>query len=284
MGGIILALSLVTSSAPAFAKKKNSEILASPPREIVNPYGEALRCLSTQLSPEQKNTMIGVHYFVDRTGKEVYSANDASGKFMGQGSEDMLMNDLRETGMSVVEINPAYRALLDWQGPKLPRQDEAGNKLSLLNDFPALIVSGSFSTFDFGSSKVNEFSLLGIGGGSRVYSARYSLDARISTAPVSGSSMPGARVVTSISLVKDVVGREKKAGLAAFFGSALYANVNINSQQRELMQYSQRYMISRTAYGLVAKLWKVTACEDWVKYGDDIIAGEVEVAPSLDKK
>ncbi|MCW1888253.1 MAG: hypothetical protein KIH67_001730 [Candidatus Moranbacteria bacterium] len=246
----------------------------SAPREYVNPYQPALECLASQLTPQQKATTIGVAYFAERTGKEAYAPEGASGKFLSQGSEDMLIGDLATTGMTAVEVGPVYRQLTDWVMPRLPRNDANGRPIQYNAALPDIIIEGSFSTLDFGNSDVKELYIFGIGGGARSYSIRYTLDARATS--MVGGSLPGGVVLTHLALVKDVVGREKKAGVASFFGapsSSTYVELNINTQKRELLQYSQRYMVSRAAYGIVAGLWKINTCQAQLDWGDSVISG-----------
>lgn len=281
VSGSVLALSLILSPTQASAKdNKKQEIVTFAPYEYEDPYRPALQCLATQLSPAQRATSIGVAYFAERTGRESFASDDSFGKFLSQGSEDMLINALAETGMSAVEIGPVYRGLLDWTVPKLER-----SPLPMQIDLPDIVVSGSFSTMDFGSSNVKELSIFGIGGGSRTYNLRYTLNARATSMPSPGADVPGGKVLAHLALVKDVVGKEKKGGIASFFGG-IYVNLNVNSQKRELIQFSQLSMMSRTAYGLVSDLYDITACEPHLAYGDYLVAGGVpaEKLETLDKK
>lgn len=274
----LLSAVCVSVSVPAPAEARNRrqpEMAVTPPRPIENPYGPALRCLASQLTPEQRATSIGVAYMAERTGRESYASESSAGKFLSQGSEDILMNDLAETGMTVVAIDPVYRMLVDWVSPRLAANPQ--NQLHF--NLPDVVVQGSFSSLDFGSSDANEVYILGIGGGHRTYTIRYTLDARAMSMPggrLAGNPLVGGQMLTHLSLVKDVVGRERRAGAVGFFGlfgSSTYVEVNLDRNRRELLQYSQRYMISRMAYGIVADLWDITACEPQLQYGDALISG-----------
>jgi hypothetical protein len=182
------------------------------------------------------------------------------------------MSSLAQTGMAVVESNPSFRSMLDWTVPKLAAGGVPAGVV-----LPDILVKGSFSTFDFGSSSVNELYVMGIGGGSRGYSIRYTMDIR--AVSMAGNSRElGGKVLANLSLEKDVVGREKRAGVAGFFGpsnSSTYLQINLNTQKRELLQYSQRFMISRAAFGIVAKLWNVTSCDEQLQYSDGLVSGQV---------
>ncbi len=275
---LFAALTTTVAIAPVCAQAKQAKpLVVSAPREIVNPYKTALDCLKSQLTPEQRGTSIGVLYFADRAGKEAYAPDGASGKFLSQGAEDMLINYLRDTGMRVAEVGPTYRSMLDWSLQKPMNPNASRSMLSA-----DIIVQGSFTTFDFGSSNVNELYVFGIGGGTRAYSVKYTMDMRASS--MLGGAIPGGEVIATLSLEKDVVGREKRAGVAGFFGnsgSSTYVELNINHQKRELLQYSQRYMASRAAFGIVAKIWNITACDAHLNYSDAIMSGQVpETLPS----
>ncbi|MEY2665709.1 MAG: hypothetical protein RLZZ480_814 [Candidatus Parcubacteria bacterium] len=266
----MVAITTISFSSVAEARSTKNIPRTSPPREVVDPYQSALSCIATKLTPEQRATSIGVLYFADRAGKEAYAPEGASGKFLSQGSEDMLLNSLAATGMTVVEAGPTYRAMIDWTTPKLRGSNQPANVV--LAD---IVVQGSYTTFDFNTSQVNEIFILGIGGGTRAYSVTYTADLRATSMP--GGKLPGGVVMATLSLEKNVVGRETRAGVAAFFGpanSSTFVELNINHQKRELMQYSQRFMASRAAFGIVSKVWNITGCNEHLQYGDNLISGQ----------
>jgi curli biogenesis system outer membrane secretion channel CsgG len=266
----VAALATTVQPNAAAASSRRAVIQPMPPREIVNPYQPALACLASQLTPEQRATSIAVGYMLDRTGRETYSQESGAGRFLGQAGDDMMMTALAATGMTVVGFNPAFRQSVDWQ---LPKVLAGGQNVSYT--LPDVLVEGSFSSFDFGTSSVSELYVLGIGGGSRAYSIRYAMDVRATAMP--GSRFTGGQVLATLALEKDVVGRERRAGIASFFGNAgdtTYVEFNIGSQRRELLQYSQRYMISRAAFGIVADLWDITACDEHLRYSDSLISGQ----------
>jgi curli biogenesis system outer membrane secretion channel CsgG len=276
-GLALIALSLLMEPASAIAATKSAPIPSGAPREIVNPYKPALECLATQLTPEQRDISIGVSYLLDRTGRDSYSQDSAAGKFLAQSGDDVLITSLAMTGMQVVEYNPAYRQSFDWQ---LPKMLSAGRKVDA--SFPDIVISGSFSSLDFGSSKVGELYVFGIGGGARAYSIRYTMDMRATAMPT--GRFPSGKVLATLALEKDVTGREKKAGVAGFFGNqgdSTYVEFNFNTQKRELLQYSQRYMISRAAFGIVANLWNIHTCDEQLAYSDSLVTGQIQEAKKI---
>ncbi len=265
-----ISLSLTAQAGAVEARNRRADPAPTPPREIVNPYQPALACLASQLTPEQRATSIAVGYMLDRTGRDTYSQESGAGRFLGQAGDDMMMTALASTGMTVVGFNPAFRQSVDWQ---LPKVLAGGQNVSYT--LPDILVEGSFSSFDFGTSRVSELYVFGVGGGSRAYSIRYTMDVRATAMP--GSRFNGGQVLATLALEKDVVGRERRAGIASFFGNAgdsTYVEFNIGSQRRELLQYSQRYMISRAAFGIVADLWDITACDEHLRYSDSLISGQ----------
>ncbi len=277
IGSSLLALALLVEPSVAMATSKKTQPLPTAPREVVNPYRPALQCLATQLSPEQKATSIGVGYLLDRTGRDSYSQESAAGKFLGQAGDDMLITALAETGMKIVGFNPAFRQALDWQLPKM-----MAGRQPVLVTLPDIIIEGSFSSLDFGSSNVKELYVFGIGGGTRAYHLRYSMDIRATSMP--GSRIPGGEILATLALEKDVFGRENRLGVASFFGNigdSTYVEFNINTQKREMLQYSQRYMVSRAAFGIVANLWKITACNELLAYSDAIVSGQIQSSRNM---
>jgi curli biogenesis system outer membrane secretion channel CsgG len=277
IGSSLTALALLIEPNVAMARTKRPQPLPTAPREVVNPYKPALECLASQLTPEQKATSIGVGYLLDRTGRDSYSQESAAGKFLGQAGDDMLITALAETGMKIVGFNPAFRQALDWQLPKMM----AGGQPVMVT-LPDILVEGSFSSLDFGSSNVRELYVFGIGGGTRAYHLRYSMDIRATSMP--GGRIPGGEVLATLALEKDVIGRENRAGIASFFGTfgdSTYVEFNINTQKREMLQYSQRYMVSRAAFGIVADLWDITACNEILTYSDNIVSGQIQTARNI---
>lgn len=277
IGSSFLALALLVEPTVAMAKNRRPQPMPTAPREVINPYKPALQCLATQLNPEQKATSIGVGYLLDRTGRDSYSQESAAGKFLGQGGDDMLITALAETGMKVVGFNPAFRQALDWQLPKM-----IAGRQPVLVTLPDILVEGSFTSLDFGSSNVKELYVFGIGGGTRAYHLRYSMDIRATSMP--GGRAPGGEILATLALEKDVIGRENRAGVASFFGSfgdSTYVEFNINTQKREMLQYSQRYMVSRAAFGIVADLWNITACDEILAYSDGIVSGQIQATRNI---
>jgi hypothetical protein len=285
MAAVVVCATIVTPSV-AVAKEKTQHVSA--PYEYANPYQGALECLATQLTPAQRDTTVGIGYFADRTGRQTFADQGAFGSFLSGGMEDALLGDLRTAGMTAIEVGGSYRQLSDWMTVKYTTANSARapeDRISIPIAMPDAIVHGSFSTVDFGPSSVGEIRVFGIGGGKRKYSLRYTADVRISSAPgavihndrYQGQPTPGAVVLEHLSLVKDVVGRGGIGGGTAFFGparSSTLIEVNFEKDKRQLIQYSQRYMTSRAAFGLVAGMFNVTACDELLAYGDALIAND----------
>lgn len=277
--GLLVGALALPSAANAWGRPRvppAPATMSSAPAIYRNPYQAALACVASQLTPAQRATTIGVGYFADRTGRDTYSQENAAGRIFSQGTEDQLINDLAATGMTAVDVSPAARALTDWQAQRMLT---SGVQLPPFAA-PDVLVEGSFSTADFGSSNVHELYIAGIGGGDRAYTLRYTLDARAIRMP--GATGPGGIVqpagvlLTPIALQMDVVGYETRAGVAGFFGpasSATYVQFGVGQNSRELIQYSQRFMTTRTAIAIVIGLWNITGCNEQIAYGDNLITG-----------
>lgn len=276
----LLCTTAVLVSAGAANARPRTEVMpnraSSAPTAYVNPYRAAQQCVAGQLTPQQRQTTIGIGYWADRTGRDSYSQENGAGRFFSQGAEDQLINDLADTGMTAVDVSPANRALTDWQAARMAASNVAMPPFAA----PDILVYGSFSTADFGSSNVRELYILGIGGGNRAYTLRYTVDARAVRMPgASGPNLtnqPAGVLMAHVAFQKDVVGYETRAGVAGFFGpssSSTYVQLNVSNNSRELVQYSQRYMTTRTAIGIVIDLWDITGCEEQIAYGDNLITG-----------
>src|SRR3989344_2138285 len=162
VGGAIAALA-TSSLAHAGSREKDSKLVAGPPvSSIKSPYAAALSCLATQLTPEQKETTVGILYFIDRTGKEAYAPESSSGKFLSQGTEDMLMGSLFRAGINAVEWNPLYRNTVDWTVNKLSRSN-----IPMEVALPDIVISGSFNGLDFIPGHALEAGIWGFEAGTR---------------------------------------------------------------------------------------------------------------------
>lgn len=281
----VLFGSIAFTATPVMAKQKES--MRNAPREISNPYKPALECLAGQLTPEQRHTTIGVRYFADRTEKESFAPESSSGAYLSGGMEDALLVDLHTAGMSAIEVSELFWKMADRSNAAIQahnaneitrakREGRNPHFMSAQNALPDTVISGGFSTLDFGSSSAKEARVVGIGGGTRSYSLRYTVDARLTAVAGNPYGWQGGMILETEQLRQDVVGRGYKAGLTGFFGSifdALYIDLSVESNERELIQYSQRFITSKVAYKLVSKLWGITACEAHLSYGDALIEG-----------
>ncbi len=282
-GAAVMAVSLGMCTAASARDTGRPDPVAQGPApiqaDLVSPYADALSCVSTQLTPDQRKLAFGVAYFADRTGKEAYAPENASGKFLSQGTEDMLMTSLHKAGVTVVELNAPYRAMMDWV---VQHQLARFRKEGLAVNFPDVIISGSFDTLDFIPGHTDEVVVSGIGGGINRNSVLVKLDARATWMPgtFEGKVLPAGQMVTGVSIAKRVVGYENKFGLTSFFGGRTLFELNVDHAGREPLQYMQSVMLDLTAYQLVSDTFHITACQAQREYGDALVAGDFSKVPA----
>lgn len=260
----------------------------SPPREILSPYEPALQCLATQIPPDKKHVSIGVSGIGDATGKIAYSSEGATGSFLSQNLTNALIVAISKTGVPMVNLGGFFRNYSDWSAQKI-REGGLGVGVSL----PDIMIEGTFATLDFGPSQVGEVRVLGIGGGSRKYTMRYTADLIATATPMPRADQQGnpnqsylansGRILSAISLQQDVIGRQGEGGGTGFFGgrnSSTFIEINFGTNDRQLPQYMQRIVVERAAFMLVADLHGITACDEVLAWGDDLLAGNTQEIPA----
>lgn len=280
----ILALSVGVFTPIAHAK----DLETSAPREIISPYAPVLQCLKTQIPADKKNISFGVSGIGDATGKISYSNEGATGTFLSQNLTNALIVAISRTGVPMVNLGGFYRSYSDWSAQKI-REGGLGVGLSL----PDIMVEGSFATLDFGPSKVGEVRVMGIGGGSRKYTMRYTADLIATAAPMPRADKNGrpnsdylansGRILSALSLQQDVIGREGQGGGTGFFGSrdsSTFIEINFGTNDRQLPQYMQRIVVERAAAMLVADVFNISSCQDALLWGDDLLAGNTQEIPA----
>jgi curli production assembly/transport component CsgG/holdfast attachment protein HfaB len=105
------------------------------------------------------------------------------------------------------------------------------------------------------------YDILNFGG--RVYVMNVGLDLRL----VETASL---RVVDTISLQKQIIGREIRAGVFEFFGDELL-DVGVGERALEPMQLAVRSVVERAVYEMVRSVHGIpaTACAEYVRGADE---------------
>ena len=200
------------------------EMVQGPPVEdVVTAFDEALSCLRGKV---QKGVTFAVGQIVDATGKQSY-AEGASGKFVTQGSGEMVQSALFRAGVTVVNRRDPNILVVEtqWGIRDLKQQIPVNFYISGSINSLAFIPGGGFSA-----------QVGGVGPRYRQNRILIGLDLTMTDA------MTG-RIVASVPLQKQIFSREVGASMGRFFGNTLVSR-DMRGQQREAVHLALRQMVS----------------------------------------
>jgi hypothetical protein len=274
VGTYACALALVGISMPASATglTQDAPLTQGPPiRGIEGPYDPYGRCVATQLTPEQKSVTFSFGNFPDETGKTNYVSDSGTGNFSTHGAADMMISSLFTTGVRVADNGLAFKQDVDWLFGKFSLAGASAPHVSLL--YPDVVISGGITSFDFLPGGGFSGNVAGITVGHQQSRILVTMDARAVLMP--GAKLPGdgGQVLAIDKSQKQIVGYEDNAGGTGFFGpkdSRTFVSLDFGHRPNEAIQYSERIMIDRLVFKLVADVFHITACDEQLKYGDSL--------------
>ncbi len=256
----VVALSGCAVMAGSNSGKGNQNVLVGPGvTSNPSPYSAALVCTSLT-APFDKTVSIAVGNFPDLTGK--YSFEDGGYK-VTQGAQMMAQTALGyfdqvqgveriDVGINSYELDMANKRILG-DGRITKVRDPKTGKMVRVNY--RILGSGSMAGSDYfitgGITEINynifsggwEAGIENIGGGLRKMVLNVAADARL----VDTRSL---RIVKAVTLQKQVIGYETKAGIFRFFGSTLF-DLNAGEKTFEPIQLAVRSIIEAATNDLV---------------------------------
>lgn len=235
------------------ARNAKMEIVEGPPVEdVVTAFDEALSCLRGKV---QNGVTFAVGQIVDATGKETY-AEGASGKFVTQGSGEMVQSALFRAGVTVVNR----------RDPNIPVVETQWGIRDLTQQMPVnFYISGSINSLDFIPGGGFSVQVGGVGPRYRQNRILIGLDLTMTDALT-------GRIVASVPLQKQIFSRETGASMGRFFGDTL-VSLDMGGQQREAVHFALRQMLSFATFELVGQVMNRATfkpCKDLVDsfYGE----------------
>ncbi len=268
------AIALVSSPVSAASLKEDARLTQGPPiHEAVSPYGDVLKCLSDQLTLEQKSVTYSVGQFADRTGKFNSVSDAGTGAFSSQGLEEMVITSLFKAGVSTSDFSLAWRAGTDWALGKMILGARPANGPNLQIIYPDVVINGAITSFDFMPGGGFSGNVAGIRLGHSRTRILVSMDAR--AVLMLGAKLPGGggKVLAVDRPSKQIVGFEDSAGMARFFGhgdKATYVSLDFGHRPNEAIQMAERVMIDRTVANLLIQVNNVHACDELFAYADGV--------------
>lgn len=271
LGVALAALTACSATVPA---RQPAPLLAGPPvQTLTTPYDEALACLARTRIPGRPYTL-AVGDVADRTGR-ISVENGGTGNFVTQGAGDIISSALVKAGIVglVERLDTRVPLFEQMQADKKALGDGVSQTIRTAegetreiryrampegmirgSDFYIL---GSINTLDFGiSSGGGEVMVAGIGARNRQFRAVVGLDLRL-------VHTPSTRVVSAVSLQKQIVGQEVGAGVGRFFGNYL-VEIDLGDKKNEPMQMAMRSMLQLAVFDLLTDLYDIQGCREGI--------------------
>ncbi len=213
---------------------QNAALVKGPPIEdVATAFDTALSCLNGRVP---HNVVFGVGTVVDSTGKESY-ADGSAGKFVTQGSGEMVQSALFKAGVSVVNRRDDAITITEtnWGIRDIKRQVPVN-----------FYVSGSINSLDFIPGGGFSAQIAGFGPRSRQSRILIALDLTLTDAYT-------GRIVANIPLQKQIFTSEIGASGNSFFGDTL-VQLDAGGMQREAINFTLRQMISLATFELLGQI------------------------------
>lgn len=206
------------------AMDEPARLVEGPPvQDVVTPYDEALECMRGHVAPE---VSFAVGQMKDATGRETYS-NGGVGKFVSQGTGEMVQSALFRAGVTVVNR----------RDPNLLINETNWGIREIKTIEPATFyLSGSVNSIDFIPGGGVEFSLNGIG-------PRYRQNRILVALDLSLTAADSGVVVANVALQKQIFAREVGFSADKFFGDELIG-ASIGGMEREALNFALRQMLN----------------------------------------
>jgi curli biogenesis system outer membrane secretion channel CsgG len=216
------------------SRGENAALVEGPPVEdVVTAFDDALSCLRGKVQP---GITFAVGQIVDATGKETY-AEGGTGKFVTQGSGEMVQSALFRAGVTVVNR----------RDPNIPIVETQWGIRDLQQQLPVnFYISGSINSLDFIPGGGFSAQVSGMG-------PRYRQNRILIGLDLSMTDALTGRIVASVPLQKQIFSSEMGASMGRFFGETL-VSLDVGGQEREAVHFALRQMLSFATFELLGQL------------------------------
>lgn len=233
-------------------------IAAVVPEKIVTSDAR-LACVSSALTPSDRQVNYTVLEFPDKTGKiNTNGGPDATGAFNTQGAEYMLLTTLGRTGVNVVHTSAAFRSLAEWQAAKFKEGERANAVL------PSIAITGAISSTDFPQGGGTSVEVAGIGGGTYRNRVLQSIDMVAVTLPTQKGGPNSGKQVAQVTVTATLEQSGVEVKVAAFdLISSLtkqYVAIEAGHYTRAPMQYWTRVMLEFGLAEVLSQIYGIKGC------------------------
>ena len=262
---LLAVMGAAACTNPAATEGNYTTPIGSAPA-LSNPslYSGALSCLALDVRAQDRQPTFTVGKVLDYTGKD----DIETGKRLTQGASLMVMSALGKAGVDIVErFDTSVTELeLKFADNKLIGDGNGGIQQIFAGqiDKSDYHIIGGITELNYNLRSTNGEVLFDIFNASgRLFVMNVGLDLRL----VETGSL---RVVDTISLQKQVIGREVRAGLFEFFDDKLL-DLGVGERALEPLQLAVRSVAERAVYEMVRKAYGIPGsnCARFVRGADE---------------
>lgn len=224
----------------------NEQLVKGPAMmDVVTPFDRALACLDGRINKETLRFSVGS--VIDATGKEQVT-DGGSGKFISQGAGDIVQSALFLAGASVVNR----------RDPRIIDNEVKWGLLDIKKQaVSTFFITGSINSLDFLPGSGFDVQIAGLG-------PRYRQNRILVGLDLSLTETQTGRILSNVSLQKQVVASEDGFGIGRFFGKSLLS-VDIGGKEREALNLVLRQMLNLATFELLTQVMNPAKYEDCIK-------------------
>ncbi len=213
--------------------------------DVVTPFDRALACLDGRINKDVLRFSVGS--VIDATGKEQVT-DGGSGKFISQGAGDIVQSALFLAGASVVNR----------RDPRIIDNEVKWGLLDIKKQaVSTFFITGSINSLDFLPGSGFDVQIAGLG-------PRYRQNRILVGLDLSLTETQTGRILSNVSLQKQVVASEDGFGIGRFFGKSLLS-VDIGGKEREALNLVLRQMLNLATFELLTQMMNPAKYEDCMK-------------------
>ncbi|MDO8719350.1 MAG: CsgG/HfaB family protein [Polaromonas sp.] len=213
--------------------------------DVVTPFDRALACLDGRINKEVLRFSVGS--VIDATGKEQVT-DGGSGKFVTQGAGDIVQSALFLAGATVVNR----------RDPRIIDNEVKWGLLDIKKQaVSTFFITGSINSLDFLPGSGFDVQIAGLG-------PRYRQNRILVGLDLSLTETQSGRILSNVSLQKQVVATEDGFGIGRFFGKSLLS-VDMGGKEREALNLVLRQMLNLATFELLTQVMNPAKYEDCMK-------------------
>lgn len=213
--------------------------------DVVTPFDRALACLDGRINKDVLRFSVGS--VIDASGKEQVT-DGGSGKFVTQGAGDIVQSALFLAGATVVNR----------RDPRIIDNEVKWGLIDIKKQaVSTFFITGSINSLDFLPGSGFDVQIAGLG-------PRYRQNRILVGLDLSLTETQTGRILSNVSLQKQVVATEEGFGVGRFFGKSLIS-VDMGGKEREALNLVLRQMLNLATFELLTQVMNPAKYADCMK-------------------